>query len=358
VGVFNASKTQPRESAKKSGGFFLPDAFTNPEHVHYALKTTAAAMFCYFLYSLLDWPSIHTSLITCYIVSLGTTAETIEKLSLRILGCLVGAAAGIAAIVYVIPSIDLCGGSNDRCIPRWTGLSAWIAVGSPRVAYAGFQIAFAFFLCVIQGSGPSFDMTIARDRVIGILPVNLVVYVLFTNIWPVNVGKRIDRAITALLRRVSSLLTEVSKAARFSEVSEAQEMLAGIERGLGLAQYEPASIRPPDSWMDGRRRTADEIGALLGPLLLTGAKDLHFSAKIVNRLSRLADAAMIARAMSSWIANTSCISRSNRSDQWLKPSATYEVGAAAVNIGRPLWTADPRSSPECATNGTPRHAPS
>ena len=129
-------------------------------------------------------------------------------------------------------------------------------------------------------------------------------------------------------------------------------MLAGIERGLGLAQYEPASIRPPDSWTDGRRRTADEIGALLGPLLLTGAKDLHFSAKIVNRLSKLADAAMIARAMSSWIANTSCISRSNRSDQWLKPSATYEVGAAAVNIGRSLWTADPRSSPECATNGT------
>jgi hypothetical protein len=66
-------------------------------------------------------------------------------------------------------------------------------------------------------------------------------------------------------------------------------MLAGIERDLGLAQYEPASIRPPDSWIDGRRRAADEIGALLGPLLLTGAKDLRFSAKIVNRLSRLAD---------------------------------------------------------------------
>jgi multidrug resistance protein MdtO len=28
-------------------GFFLPDAFTNPDHVYYALKTTAAAMFCY-----------------------------------------------------------------------------------------------------------------------------------------------------------------------------------------------------------------------------------------------------------------------------------------------------------------------
>ncbi len=29
-----------------------------------------------------------------------------------------------------------------------------------------------------------------------------------------------------------------------------------------------------------------------------------------------------------------------------------EVGAAAINIGRPPWTADPQSSLECATNGT------
>jgi hypothetical protein len=40
------------------------------------------------------------------------------------------------------------------------------------------------------------------------------------------------------------------------------------------------------------------------------------------------NAAMIARVMSSWIANTSCISRSNRSDQRLKPSA------ALTNLAR------------------------
>jgi len=167
--------------------------------------------------------------------------------------------------------------------------SAWIAAGSPRIAYAGFQIAFAFFLCVIQGSSPSFDMTTARDRVIGILLGNIVVYVLFTNIWPVSVGKRIDPAIAALLRRLNGLLTEVSKSARRSQASEAQEMLAGIERDLELAQYEPPSIRPIDSWIGVRRRAADEVGALYGPLLLAGNKDLRFSAQIANRLSRLAD---------------------------------------------------------------------
>jgi multidrug resistance protein MdtO len=202
-----APNTQPHGPAKKSGGFFLPDAFTNPEHVRYALKTTSAAMFCYVLYSLLDWPGIHTSLITCYIVSLGTTAETVEKLTLRILGCLVGAAAGIAAIVYLIPHVTSIGA---LMIVVFLGalVSAWIAAGSPRISYAGFQMAFAFFLCVIQGSGPSFDLTTARDRVIGILLGNIVVYVIFANIWPVSVGKRIDPAIAALLRRLGALVTD------------------------------------------------------------------------------------------------------------------------------------------------------
>ncbi|MGO9845202.1 MAG: FUSC family protein, partial [Methylocella sp.] len=283
-----APDTQPPGPEKKSGGFFLPDAFTNPEHVRYALKTTAAAMFCYVLYLLLDWPGIHTIFITCYIVSLGTTAETVEKLTLRILGCLVGAASGIAAIVYLIPSVTSIGA---LMIVVFFGalVSAWVAAGSPRIAYAGFQIAFAFFLCVIQGSGPSFDMTTARDRVIGILLGNIVVFVLFTNVWPVSVGKRIDPAIAALLRRFSGLLTEVSKPVRRSQAPEAQEMLSGIERDLNLALYEPPSLRPDDSWIGVRRQAAEDIGALLGPLLLSVDKDFRFSAQIASRLRSLAD---------------------------------------------------------------------
>jgi multidrug resistance protein MdtO len=283
-----APDSQSNGPAKKSGGFFLPDAFTNPEHVRYALKTTAAAMFCYVLYLLLDWPGIHTIFITCYIVSLGTTAETVEKLTLRILGCLVGAASGIAAIVYLIPSVTSIGA---LMIVVFFGalVSAWVAAGSPRIAYAGFQIAFAFFLSVIHGSGPSFDMTTARDRVIGILLGNIVVFVLFTNVWPVSVGKRIDPAIAALLRRLSGLLTEVSKPARRSQAPEAQEMLSGIERDLNLALYEPPSLRPDDSWIGVRRRATEDIGALFGPLLLSVDKDFRFSAQVASRLRSLAD---------------------------------------------------------------------
>ncbi len=124
---------------------------------------------------------------------------------------------------------------------------------------------------------------------IGILLGNIVVYVIFANIWPVSVGKRIDPAIAALLRRLSGLLTETSKSARHSQAPEAQEILAGIERDLDLAPYEPPSICPDDSWIGVRRRAADELGALFGPLLLTADKDPRFSAQLANRLRRLAN---------------------------------------------------------------------
>jgi multidrug resistance protein MdtO len=280
----DSSPTQP---AAPPGGFFMPDLFTNPEYVHYALKTTGAAMFCYALYSLLDWPGIHTCLITCYIVALGTSAETIEKFILRIAGCLIGGAAGIAAIVYVIPDVTSIGGLLS-VVFLVALASAWIAAGSPRISYAGFQIAFAFFLCVIQGPAPAFDLSIARDRVIGILLGNLVVYLIFTRLWPVSVAKRIDPAIASVLRRLSAMAAAASPTTRRSVAAQVQGALGSIEQDLDLAGYEPAAIRPEESWLRARRRASHELAALQGPLLLSADRDPACAVDIGHRLERIA----------------------------------------------------------------------
>lgn len=278
--------TVPKEKA--AGGFFLPDAFTNPIHVQHAIKTTAAAMFCYVVYSLLDWPGIHTCLITCFIVSLGTTAETVEKLTLRILGCLVGAGMGIAAIVFVMPNVTSIGVLMTLIFLVALG-SGWIAAGSPRISYVGFQIAFACFLCVVQGSAPAFDMTIARDRVIGILFGNLVMALVFTLIWPMSVFRRIDPALATLLRRLAAMVSAQSRPRRWALASEAQTALGAIETDIDLTPYEPSSIRPAPGWLD-RRREATRILRLLQGLLLIGAEQSPASSSVVtHRLKCLAD---------------------------------------------------------------------
>ncbi|HTI00556.1 MAG TPA: FUSC family protein [Acidisoma sp.] len=278
----------PAPAAKKPrGGLLVPDAFTNPIHVHLALKTTAAAMFCYVFYSLLDWPTIHTCLITCYIVALGTAAETVEKLTLRVLGCMLGAAAGIGAMVYLIPDLTSIGALMVTVFVASLA-AAWVAVGNARIAYAGFQIAFAFFLCVIQGAGPSFDMVTARDRVIGILLGNLVVYLIFTTVWPVSVTKRIDPAIAALLRKLGAIASAKGAAASLA-ASQAETALGALERDLDLSSYEPMSIRPGQDWLGRRRDAAEGMAALTGALMLSASRDPALSQDLAGRLGKLAD---------------------------------------------------------------------
>ena len=67
------------------------------------------------------------------------------------LGALVGAALGFLAILFLVPSMESIT-SLVLVVAAGTAVAAWVVVGSPRIAYAGVQIAFAFFVCVIQGS--------------------------------------------------------------------------------------------------------------------------------------------------------------------------------------------------------------
>jgi multidrug resistance protein MdtO len=254
------------EKPKESTSFFLPDAFTNPAHMQFAFKVTAAAMLCYLLYSILSWPGIHTALITCFIVSLGTAAESVEKLTLRIFGCLAGAGLGLLVMLKVVPWVTSIGG---LAIIVFVGafLGAWIAAGDKHISYAGFQIAFAYLLCVIQGPSPSFNMVVARDRVIGILLGNVVSYFVATQIWPVSVGPRINDALHRVKHNLESVGGVVDRWSRRRLAAETYSILNEATSDIHLAAYEPASIRPGSTWLDAQQN-AVEAARRLEPALL------------------------------------------------------------------------------------------
>jgi multidrug resistance protein MdtO len=166
-------------------------------------------------------------------------------------------------------------------------VAGYVSAGSERISYAGFQMAFAFFLCVIQGPSPAFDLTTARDRVIGILIGNVVVYLVFTNLWPISVGKRIDPAIAALLRQLSAMMTADPQSRR-ALASQAQSALAEIETDIDLADYEPSTVRPTEAWLAARRHVAAEIAAVVSALLLSADSTATPRTQIANRLETLA----------------------------------------------------------------------
>jgi multidrug resistance protein MdtO len=63
-------------------------------------------------------------------------------------------------------------------------LAERIAAGSQRIAYAGLQIAFAFYLAIFQGFAPGTDLDVIRDRIAGIVLGIVVTTVVFRYLWP------------------------------------------------------------------------------------------------------------------------------------------------------------------------------
>jgi multidrug resistance protein MdtO len=206
--LFSTSVTAARSKEAKAGrsprGLLAPDAFSNPEYVRFALKVTLAVMICYVAMNLADWPGISTCIPTAFIVALGTVGESRHKAMLRITGCLIGAALGIGAILLLMPQMtDL--GDLLLLLASVTLLAAWVGSGSERIGYAGLQIGLAFYLVVLQGFGPTLDMEPAKDRVIGILLGNIVIFVIFTTIWPVSVADVVRTNVAKALEQLAKL---------------------------------------------------------------------------------------------------------------------------------------------------------
>ncbi|KAA0969057.1 FUSC family protein [Aureimonas fodinaquatilis] len=244
--------------------FFFKDALTNPAYQRFAIKTTAAALICYVIYTSIDWQGIHTALVTCYVAALGSTGETVHKLALRIGGCLIGAAMGIFTILFIMPHIDDIGGLIAMVF-FGVLVGAWVSTGPERISYGGVQIALAFLLTVLQGFGPTTSLDTAWDRIAGILLGNVVIYLIFTRIWPFPVVNGARQHLLTALEGLSRLLAidardrgqAVGDAARIScEAGKAGE-------ALDLMRFEPSSIRTTPAEESNLRRAQEEIRILL-----------------------------------------------------------------------------------------------
>jgi multidrug resistance protein MdtO len=151
--------------------------------VHFALKVTFAAMFCYIVYEAIDWSGIHTAFITCTFIALESTEATLYKGTLRIVGCVIGGALALFSIVFLMPHMETIA-SLVVLVACASGIAGWVAAGSERISYAGLQLAFAFFYSVFQGYAPDTDLDNVRNRVAGILFGLIVTGLVFKYIWP------------------------------------------------------------------------------------------------------------------------------------------------------------------------------
>jgi multidrug resistance protein MdtO len=191
---------------------------------------------------------------------------------LRFVGCLIGAGLGLGAILLLMPDMTDLGDLLLLLAPV-TLLAAWVGYGSERIAYAGLQIGLAFYLVVLQDYGPTISMYTARDRTIGILFGNVVVFAIFTTIWPVSVANVVR---TNLTRALEQLATLVALGARTDdEISPAVRSPAEAAFGRAIAQARAVLVNDPFETREvhraaGRRpidaTVVEQVGRLFIPV--------------------------------------------------------------------------------------------
>ncbi len=264
--------TDDAKSTAASHGILVSDAWSNPDYVHHGLKLTLAAMICYLIERGTNWSGIHTCLVTCFIVALETNGASAHKMVMRIGGCLLGAALGIGTILVLMPLMTDLGDLLLVMTPPLL-LAGWVKSGSERSNYVGQQIAIAYYSCVLSGYGPTLNMEGGRDRTIGILLGDIMVFLVFSSIWPVPVAGKVRASVADALVSLGQMVgtakgrktTALRK--RFdSAIEKSQSLLS--DDPYDLASREGRYRRDPSPHRTIDMSLVREIQQLVVPVLV------------------------------------------------------------------------------------------
>jgi multidrug resistance protein MdtO len=258
----------PADEPRAESGMplFVSDAFTNPDYIRFGVKGALAGLICYVLLEATDWPGIYTAIITCYVVPLSSLGATVQKATLRFAGAATGGLLGMIALAAVFPYLDDVGGFWI-VLSAGTAVAAWLTFGSARISYAGIQLGFAFYKCVLQGYGPATSFEVARDRLIGIALGLTVLWVIETQLWPVRANDQLCTAFSATLRSLAKLIPRnTDEDARHPSVESIRQEVEGQLERVG-ALLEESRFEPEDVRREAVQRSFPEVQGVFLMLL-------------------------------------------------------------------------------------------
>lgn len=201
---------------------FRPDTWTNQDHIRFALKGCLAASACYVFYSAIGWPGLNTSVATCIVTALSSIGSSRQKQILRITGALTGGLIlGMGAQIVLLPNIDSIAGFT-LLFAAVTAIAAWFSTASARLSYFGLQIALAFFLINLQEFAFQTSLTIARDRVFGILLGLIVMWLVFDLLGG-------ERAADQMLLSIRQALLRLAELQELSLAPDAQAITRRVQ---------------------------------------------------------------------------------------------------------------------------------
>jgi len=188
--------------------FIVRDAFTNVKHIQFAVKGCLTAGLCYIIYNGVDWPGISTAVTTCFLTALSTVGSSRQKQVLRISGALVGGfLIGMGSQIFILPYLDSIAGFTILFVVV-TAFASWFMTSSPRLSYFGVQIAVAFCLIHLNSFAIEPSLSIARDRVVGILFGLIMMWLVFDQLWGASAVSGMKRAFLSAVRLLAQFARE------------------------------------------------------------------------------------------------------------------------------------------------------
>jgi multidrug resistance protein MdtO len=204
----------------------VPDALTNPEHLKFALKGCLAASLCYIIYNSIAWPGISVAVTACLLTGLSTVGASRQKQTLLFAGALVGGfLIGMGSQIFILPNLDSIAGFTVLFI-LVTALAAWFMTSSPRLSYFGLQVAFAFYLINLQEFAAQTSLSLARNRVVGVLLGLFMMWLVFDQLWGSRAAVEMKRTFISNLRLL----------AQFAREPLAKELKVSTQRSYSLRE--------------------------------------------------------------------------------------------------------------------------
>ena len=221
----------PMSEEIPKASLFVNDAFSNPAYLQFALRGMAAAVISYSVYTLVDWRGLSTCIPTCIITALSTIGSSRQKQFLRLGGAVIGGIIiGFGAQMFILPYLDLTGFTILFALV--TALSAWIATASPRISYLGVQLALAFYLINLQEFAVQTSLSIARDRVFGVLLGLLCMWVVFDRLWSRDALEEMQHLFARNLEMFAQLVDQLLVEDRNQAIKKFRQLRDQITAGF------------------------------------------------------------------------------------------------------------------------------
>ncbi|HUN86648.1 MAG TPA: FUSC family protein [Terracidiphilus sp.] len=250
------------EVQNASGGnwwraLFLPDTLQNPEYRRFAFAGCLSAFICYFLYNALDWPGIGTtSVLTCIVTALSTVGNSLQAQSLRLAGFVAGGLVmGLSAQILILPGLDSVFGFA-LLFATGTAIAAWFATSSPRLSYFGVQMALAFYFVNLQDSYIETDLTIARDKVAGVLLGILVMGFVFDRFGTKSDAEQLKNLLVQNVRMLAQLVASPRTPHEAIADSQIRRLRSQINESFASLESQTDAVRFE---FEFRRRGEEDI---------------------------------------------------------------------------------------------------